>query len=236
MQKILIVGPDRASGLMISLLDSLRKASYSAGFISIDDKLTEQTFLQIFDGCPPDIIIFDISAAFDCLPLRYVRHTIKCIWGDDVLEPLVIALCDEKHLNLPELPAFIDDFLLPPFTELELLSRLRLLLFRRRQIRGGNRIVLPGVTLLLDNRQAQTMDGTILSLRPKEYALLHFLATHRGKLFTRERLLDFVWGLDYEGGERTVDIHIQRLRTKLPAATETLLETQRGIGYCLRAY
>jgi two-component system alkaline phosphatase synthesis response regulator PhoP len=70
-----------------------------------------------------------------------------------------------------------------------------------------------------------------LPLTPREYELLQFLLTHRGRLFSRERLLDLVWGVDFEGGARTVDIHIRSLRAKLPPDAARLLTTQRGIGY-----
>ena len=78
------------------------------------------------------------------------------------------------------------------------------------------------------------MQGRILPLTPREFDLLRFLSLHRGKFFARDRLLDMVWGVDFEGGERTVDIHIRRLRAKMPPESAGLLETRRGIGYGLR--
>ena len=75
----------------------------------------------------------------------------------------------------------------------------------------------------------------MLPRTPREYELLRFLALHRGKFFARDRLLDLVWGVGFEGGERTVDIHVRRLRAKMPPLAAALLETRRGLGYGLRS-
>jgi DNA-binding response OmpR family regulator len=79
----------------------------------------------------------------------------------------------------------------------------------------------------------RALDNTLrpLPLTPREYDPLAFLVTHRGKFFGRDRLLDLVWGIHFEGGERTVDIHIRRLRAKLPPQTADRLQTRCGTGY-----
>jgi len=73
--------------------------------------------------------------------------------------------------------------------------------------------------------------GHRTNLTFKEYALLRFLATHRGRVFTREALLSRVWGYNYFGGTRTVDVHIRRLRSKIEDASHSFIETVRGVGY-----
>ena len=93
--------------------------------------------------------------------------------------------------------------------------------------------MIGGIRLSLAAGRAYSLDGRALPLTPREYELLRFLAEHRGRSFTREQLLLWVWGSGYDGGERTVDIHIRRLRTKLPAETAERLETRRGTGYRL---
>ena len=75
------------------------------------------------------------------------------------------------------------------------------------------------------------MAGRLLALTFKEYELLKLLATNKGKVFTRESLLNEVWGYDYYGGDRTVDVHIRRLRSKIEDPTHTFIETVRNIGY-----
>ena len=132
-------------------------------------------------------------------------------------------------------PAHTDNFLLPPYAPAELLGRLSLLSFRKRQIQSGDRLLLAGLTLELAVGCVRGPTGDMLPLTPREYEMLRFLVLHRGKFFARDRLLDLVWGVDFEGSERTVDIHVRRLRAKLPAAAADLLETRRGTGYGLRS-
>jgi DNA-binding response OmpR family regulator len=131
----------------------------------------------------------------------------------------------------------VDDFLLPPFAPPEARARLEILLYRKRSIDRGQ-IVFGSLRIDLNIGTAQDMstaqNGEDLPLTPREFELLVFLLTHRGKLFSRERLVSQVWGLDFTGGERTVDIHIRRIRTKIPEDVAALLETRRGIGYGFR--
>jgi DNA-binding response OmpR family regulator len=76
-----------------------------------------------------------------------------------------------------------------------------------------------------------TVDGVLMDLTRLEFELLKFLATHRGTVYTREMLLSLVWGEDYYGGTRTVDVHVRRLRAKLGERHEDLIQTVRGVGY-----
>ena len=75
------------------------------------------------------------------------------------------------------------------------------------------------------------MDNRIIDLTFKEYELLKLMATNRGRVFTRDNLLDKIWGYDYFGGDRTVDVHIRRLRSKIEDANHSYIETVRNIGY-----
>lgn len=127
--------------------------------------------------------------------------------------------------------AFVADFALPPYGVNELLTRIQMLFFRRQQGGRSSESVFEDIILDLPRRRALRKDGKEIPLTTREYDLLQFLLTHRGKLFGRERILDLVWGVNYEGGTRTVDIHIRRLRAKLPARTSALLESRRGVGY-----
>jgi DNA-binding response OmpR family regulator len=78
------------------------------------------------------------------------------------------------------------------------------------------------------------VDGRSIDLTHQEFALLRYLAQHRGRVFTRDQLLSRVWGVDYYGGSRTVDIHVRRLRMKLGAASKPI-QTVRGVGYKMKA-
>ena len=87
------------------------------------------------------------------------------------------------------------------------------------------------VVLDLQTATARNHRGDTLPLTHREFELLHFLCRHRGKFFDRDRLLTHVWGVDFIGSDRTVDIHVCRLRSKLPSHAASLLETRRGLGY-----
>lgn len=126
-----------------------------------------------------------------------------------------------------------DDYMTKPFDMRELLARLRSLL-RRMQAVGEkqevNEIILGEVVLQLNKRTAFV--GTKeLELTPKEYDLLTLLLSSPAQVFTREQLLDRVWGLEYIGGTRTVDIHVQRLRKKLGEESGKMIQTVHGVGY-----
>jgi two-component system alkaline phosphatase synthesis response regulator PhoP len=185
-----------------------------------------------FSGRQPDVVIIDAENAADALPLRHARRLLVNAWGDDAPVPPCFALLGPQHMGQPDWVAFVDDFALPPFSPREAAARVALLLFRKRFLTATDCLEFAGlkVDLAAGSVVAQGCDRP-LALTPREYELLRFLLVHRGKFFARERLLDMVWGLDFAGGERTVDIHVRRLRAKLPASVADRLETRRNIGY-----
>lgn len=187
-----------------------------------------------FSSRPPDLLLVDIGRHYDCLPIRHLRRLFREVWGEALPFPVCLAIINFNQLSLPELPAMADDFLLPQFRTEELIARVTRLLFRHRKVETGNSIRLLDLTLDLDTSVAYDSAGCRLPLTPKEFNLLSFLCSHRGKFFSRELLLSVVWGVDFEGGERTVDIHIRRIRAKMPEQAAGLLETRRGLGYGFR--
>ena len=187
----------------------------------------------MFAGRPPDLLLADLSQAADYLPLICLRRLLVQCWGEEMPRLPCLALFEPRHLQLPDWPTQIDDFLLPPYAPAEALARLALLLFRHRYVRDASMVSFTGVTLDLAENLVRDTEGNALPLTPREFELLRFLVTHQGKFFGRDRLLDLVWGVDYEGGERTVDIHVRRLRAKLPPESSALLQTRRGGGYGL---
>lgn len=122
-----------------------------------------------------------------------------------------------------------DDYLPKPFGMMELVSRVRALL-RRTVPQPGEGVLSCGPVTVDDGRHQVTVNGQPITLTLKEYDLLHFLLRNRGMVFSRERLLRDVWGYDYEGGTRTVDVHVQTLRQKLGEGA-SIVETVRGVGY-----
>jgi DNA-binding winged helix-turn-helix (wHTH) protein len=125
-----------------------------------------------------------------------------------------------------------DDFLIVPCVPAEIYARIRKLEWNKSEFATEERLKIG--TVVVDRAAHEvSVDGRHVTLTAKEFALLAFLAANRGRVYSREALLARVWGSRYEGGARTVDIHVRRLRAKLG---ETLpLETLRGAGYKLRA-
>jgi len=123
----------------------------------------------------------------------------------------------------------IDDVLLVTAGPAEIDARLRLALARRDDVAEPARVQASGVTIDEQSYSAK-LRGRPLDLTYKEFQLLHFLATHPSRVFTREQLLSEVWGYDYFGGTRTVDVHVRRLRAKL-GDQEQIIGTVRNVGY-----
>jgi DNA-binding response OmpR family regulator len=123
-----------------------------------------------------------------------------------------------------------DDFVVGPYDVSELATRLR-----HRLRRAGNENVAPrvehgGLSMNLETYQA-SIAGRVMDLTYMEYELLRFLATNPNRVFTRETLLSRVWGYEYYGGARTVDVHVRRLRAKLGEEHAHLIQTVRSVGY-----
>jgi two-component system alkaline phosphatase synthesis response regulator PhoP len=127
----------------------------------------------------------------------------------------------------------VDDFFVWPCRPLEVQVRVRQALWRRSGLDPAHVIRANGLVIDTANYKVY-LDGRPVDLTYKEYELLRFLATNRDKVFTREALLNRVWGYDYYGGARTVDVHIRRLRSKIEIGTTTFIETVRNVGYRFR--
>jgi DNA-binding response OmpR family regulator len=122
-----------------------------------------------------------------------------------------------------------DELVYPGAPEAEL--RVRLAILRRRAGTGDGAIVRLGPLAIDTDTYRVTATGRALDLTFKEFELLRFLAQHPGRVYTRPSLLREVWGYDFYGGTRTVDVHVRRLRSKLGPEHEQLIETVRGVGY-----
>jgi two-component system alkaline phosphatase synthesis response regulator PhoP len=150
--------------------------------------------------------------------------------GDARLSPLLLVtpLAAVPELELRE--DLFDDFVLDTAAADELNARLGHLFWRTGRGKSLDVIVYGALALNLETYQA-VVSGRPLDLTYMEYELLRFLAAHPGKVFTRETLLSRVWGYEYFGGARTVDVHIRRLRAKLGEEHAGLIETVRSVGY-----
>ena len=131
-----------------------------------------------------------------------------------------------------------DDYIMKPFDSKELVARVKAVLRRYQAIPKpevsaedrGKCVEYPGITINLTNYSV-VVDGQNIDMPPKELELLYFLASSPNQVFTREQLLDQIWGYEYIGDTRTVDVHIKRLREKIKDHSEWSLSTVWGIGY-----
>lgn len=149
---------------------------------------------------------------------------------DTPVAPLLLLVGGGQLADLEHRDELFDDFCLTPFHPTELHARLRHLLHRSGDAPRGETVEQSGLMLNLETYQA-SIEGRPLDLTYMEYELLKFLAQNPGKVFTREMLLSRVWGYEYYGGARTVDVHIRRLRAKLGEEHANLIQTVRSVGY-----
>ena len=146
------------------------------------------------------------------------------------LEPLLVLVSGAQLADLELRDDLFDDFCLYPFQPRELEARLKHLFWRTGRGTRPELVEYGDLLLNLETYQA-AIAGKPLDLTYMEYELLKFLASHPGKVFTRETLLSRVWGYEYYGGARTVDVHIRRLRAKLGEEHANLIQTVRSVGY-----
>ena len=146
------------------------------------------------------------------------------------LSPLLLAIAAEQVGDLLLRDDLYDDFCVLPARPEELVARLQHLFWRAGQSMRPDIIEYGPLVLNLETSQA-AVASRVLDLTYMEYELLRFLAGHPAKVFTRETLLSRVWGYEYYGGARTVDVHIRRLRAKLGEEHAHLIQTVRSVGY-----
>ena len=145
-------------------------------------------------------------------------------------EPVLMLVSGVQLAELELREDLFDDFCLWPFQPRELEARLKHLFWRTGRGTQPELVSYGDLVLNVETYQA-AIEGTPLDLTYMEYELLRVLASHPGKVFTRETLLSRVWGYEYYGGARTVDVHVRRLRAKLGEEHASLIQTVRSVGY-----
>ncbi len=186
--------------------------SYNEAVESVAHHLPELVLFEM-DGNLPDSGIWELIQR-----LKGERHLpVMALIPGEILDNI------NGHLNA-------DDFLISPYNARELVLRINRLLHGIGKMDSGELIKCDGLVLDLAKCEV-TAEGRVVELTFKEYELLKLLASNRGRVYTREALLDKIWGYDYYGGDRTVDVHIRRLRSKIEDSTHTFIETVRNVGY-----
>ena len=182
--------------------------------------------------------ITDSNAVYDLIAADKVNLLLVEFTGAPEISALCRTIQKEKELpvialtppdKLDSLDNLIDDFVVKPYNSKELTTRINRLVKKETDI-STEQIKTAGITIDPDKYEVY-VNGKLVSLTFKEYELLKFLASHPGRVFTRDALLNQVWSQDYFGGDRTVDVHIRRLRSKIEDPTHIYIETVRNIGY-----
>jgi DNA-binding response OmpR family regulator len=222
--KTILVVEDEPT-LVAALSYNLRKDGYEV--IAARDGVTA---LQEARRARPDVIVLDLM-----LPKMDGIEVCRRIRAESDVPILMLTAKSEELDKVVGLEVGADDYLTKPFGMRELMARIKALLRRAgqpTQAEGPPRLVAGDIELDVRGRTVHCR-GKEIMLKPKEFDLLFFLAKNAGQVFNREQLLEHVWGYEYFGGSRTVDVHMRWLREKLesrPGHPQHLL-TVRGVGY-----
>ena len=215
---MLAVVPDPASPELARTLDL---GGYSWKAIG---SIGDATAIEPSEGWAGIVIDVTVDPENAWSFLRSVRRP------SEQVVPVLILIGGAQLGDLQHRDELYDDFCLTPFHPAELEARLNHLIASEATVPSGDLVEYGGLKLNLETYQA-TMVGRPLDMTYMEYELLKFLAQNPGRVFTREILLSRVWGYEYYGGARTVDVHVRRLRAKLGEEHASLIQTVRSVGY-----
>jgi len=177
------------------------------------------------DGHEPDVVVLDGRT-----DLITARNLAQLLTAKGLAAPLLMVLT-EGGMAAVAANWMVDDVVLDTAGPAEVEARLRLASSRTAEEPEDDTRIRVGSVVIDDAAYSAHVNGHPLNLTYKEFELLKFLAQHAGRVFTRAQLLSEVWGYDYYGGTRTVDVHVRRLRAKLGADHEHLITTVRNVGY-----
>lgn len=215
MSRILIIAGE--SKAKEELRSGLVQKGFACSMVSGTEEAIEQVVQQ-----SPDLVLVEMNGRSGIweLPRRIKRER----------QTPIIALIHREMMDRADSLADTDDFVIKPCDVPELVLRIKRLLQRAADTQSGEIIRCGDLAIDLDRCEVSVGDRLIM-LTFREYELLKFMASNKRRVFTREALLDKVWGFDYYGGDRTVDVHIRRLRSKIEDSTHTFIDTIRNIGY-----
>ena len=187
------------------------------------------TAVEEFHRLPPDLVLLDVM-----LPGQDGYQVLKAIRKTGNIPVIMVTARGETFDKVLCLELGADDYIVKPFDGKEMIARVRAVLRRTQsgEEETGGSLAFPGLTVSISEYEAR-YEGNRLEMPPKELEVLYFLASHPNQVFTREQLLEKVWGFDFFGDSRTVDVHIKRLREKLPESEKYgwSIHTVRGVGY-----
>jgi len=208
-----------ASEELRPLATSLEEAGFGVAFSELPRALEESGKQDA------TVLVFNMLGRADAPAIRNLLRSADMPHGIASL-----ALIRSDQLAAFDFSIGFDDFVVYPALTEEVTARVRRAIWQKSGVESDNTLRAGDLHIDLSNYKAYVA-GRPIDLTYKEYELLRFLATNRDKVFTREALLNRVWGYDFYGGARTVDVHVRRLRSKIEDRTHTFIETVRNVGY-----
>ena len=222
-KKKLILIADDEIGIHESLRIYLTREDYEVYSVFRGDDV-----MEAFERMRPDLVILDImmpgrSGTQVCADIRAVSMT-----------PIIMLTAKGEEVDkLLGFALGADDYIVKPFSPREIVSRIQVIFRRMNQMQSSpeqGRLKIGNTEIDLKCYEVR-VNGENVLLSPKEVEILHLMAGHPRQVFTREQLLDSIWGFDFNGDPRVVDTSIKRIRKKLPEGTDILLRSVYGVGY-----
>jgi DNA-binding response OmpR family regulator len=197
---------------------------------AVDHATSGTDVLPRVQAAPPDLVVLDLmlpgmDGLLVCQALRQNAATAA-------IPIIMLTARGEEADRVRGLELGADDYVVKPFSPKELVARVAALLRRVERPRSAERVLRHGPLVIDLERHLVTLNGEDVRLTAKEFLLLQYLIEHRGRVLSRDLLLTDVWGYQYTGGTRTVDVHVRRLREKIPWLS-TALTTIKQFGYKL---
>jgi DNA-binding response OmpR family regulator len=223
MSRILIVEDDKR------IRSSMRLALEDEGYV-VDDVASGEEAVAHFNDEPFELALIDLM-----LPGMDGFETCRTLRRQSTVPIIMVTARSDTHDVVAGLEAGADDYVTKPFVAKELAARIRALLRRSRPDEAGSSVISFGDVEIEPDAGVVRRSGEEVHCTRTEFRLLSELAEHPGKVLSREHLLERVWGYDYFGDGRLVDVHVRRLRTKIEAdpANPRFILTVRGMGYKL---
>ncbi|MBR3098992.1 MAG: response regulator transcription factor [Clostridia bacterium] len=219
---IMVVDDDPNISRLVELY--LEKENFEVRSVSRGDDAVNE-----FHRLPPDLILLDVM-----LPGMDGYQVLKAVRKSGSIPVIMLTARDETFDKVLGLELGADDYITKPFDAKEMVARVKAVLRRSQgaEEETDTDLTFPGLTVSIGKYETY-FEGNRVEMPPKELEVLYFLAGHPNQVFTREQLLKQVWGFDFFGDSRTVDVHIKRLREKLPDSERFgwSIHTVRGVGY-----
>lgn len=227
MKKILVVEDEIAISMVLKAY--LEREGFNV--VQVYDGLKA---IPVFEETEPDLILLDVM-----LPGKEGWDILKEIREEDTCPVIMLTALTDVDYRLSGFKSGADDYISKPFVAEEVVARVHAVLRRSSSVVAeGDHVHAFGSLTIDDQSYMVHLDGEEINLTPRDLSLLIFFAKHPNQIFTREQLLDQVWGMDYDGSDRAVDLAIKRIRKAIDAwpVTEGEIKTLRGLGYQLSVY